>query len=273
MTVPERRAPKPGPKRRTLEDGRRWYETEDGVFPSVTTILGILDKPALRPWIAKTERALTMMAAAALYEELAGVTALMSRPAYVATLERRIGKERAFQKELAKAATIGTEAHGLIEWNIRRELGQVVGAQPVVSAAASVAFAAYERWRSGVSLKVRGIEQVVWSKTCAYAGTLDVWADVDGVETVIDFKTGKAVYREAKLQIAAYAHALREMGHGNPVQGLVLRLPKTEADPAFEAVPVLDLPRYFRGFLHAVRMWHFIEADNAQEREQWKRGA
>jgi hypothetical protein len=151
---------------------------------------------------------------------------------------------------------------------MRRELGQEVGPQPIISPAAAVAFAAYERWRQGVTLKIRGIEQVVWSKTCAYAGTLDVWADVDGVETVIDFKTGKAVYREAKLQIAAYAHALREMGHGDPQQGLVLRLPKTEADPAFEAVPVTDLPHYFRGFLHALRMWHFIEADDAREKDK-----
>jgi hypothetical protein len=44
------------PKRTTLADGRRWYETEDGVFVSVTTALGVIDKPPLRPWIAKTDR-------------------------------------------------------------------------------------------------------------------------------------------------------------------------------------------------------------------------
>jgi hypothetical protein len=45
----------------------------------------------------------------------------MSRLPYLATLQTRLGKEKAHQRALAKAAEIGSETHGYIEWTLRRE--------------------------------------------------------------------------------------------------------------------------------------------------------
>ena len=74
--------------------------------------------------------------------------------------------------------------------------------------------------------------------------------------TLGDYKTAKAVYPESYLQNIAYRHAAAACGLPTE-QGLVLRLPKTLDDPAFEAAPVPDIP--LADFLAVLRAW------------QWKR--
>ena len=54
---------------------------------------------------------------------------------------------------------------------------------------------------------------------------------------VIDVKTGKGVYPDMLLQLAAYTEAAIEMGELKAKVdpwGMILRLPKNEKDPEFE---------------------------------------
>lgn len=244
------------PKRNDTRVGR-FYEIEDGVeLPSVTSILGCIGKPALVNWAANTERELVVDASTALYGDLAG-TPKMSAAAYRQTLITRLGHEKAHKRELAKAAEIGTQAHALIEWNLRRSLGQKVGEEPRVEGKALWAFMAAEDWIKAVHLKPLAMEQTVWSRTHSYAGTLDLLGEVNGELAVCDFKTSKAVYPESFLQVAAYAHALAEMGHSSPRAGWIVRLPKVESDPAFEAVRVPDFGPLFETFLHVIEVWRW----------------
>ena len=110
--------------RRVETDRRgRFYALPDGEkFPSVTNILSVIAKPALVNWAANAERELVMRAAALLYEDLPTQGPKMGRLAFMETLKRRLGAEKAHQKELAKACEIGSEAHALIEWNLRLTL-------------------------------------------------------------------------------------------------------------------------------------------------------
>src|SRR5262245_61701239 len=75
-------------------------------YPSVTTILNVLNKPALVPWAAAQERTATMETAADLYADLHG-SAQLPRSMFLTTLEARLGKTKAHVKQLAKAADIG----------------------------------------------------------------------------------------------------------------------------------------------------------------------
>ena len=120
------------------------------------------------------------------------------------------------------------------------------------------AFMAWEDWRRSVKLKPIAVEQVIYNEKHGYAGTLDLLADVDGVLTVVDWKTGKAVYPEAHLQNEAYRQAIREMGHGDPRPGLIVRLPKVETDPQFEAVVALAEGPCFDKFLNAMQLWTWL---------------
>jgi hypothetical protein len=282
---------------RTDSQTGRFYTILDRVtgasvrYPSVTTILGVISKPALVPWAAKEERLATSEAAADLYAELHG-TQQLPRSMYLLALEQRLGKTKAHTKALAKAAEIGSAIHGKIEWALKRALGQKVGAEPVLVEAAEWGFMAFEDWAKAVQLRPQFIEQVVYSRSNEYAGTMDLCATLDAdallgvlerqgavdatlgdwlrtrdtVTALIDFKSGRAVYPEALLQSVAYQRALAEMGHGRVDGGLIVRLPKVTTDPAFEVVVVPPARALFPTFLAARQLWQWQEEAQARRR-------
>jgi hypothetical protein len=164
---------------------------------------------------------------------------------------------------------IGTHAHGYIEWTLRRERGEVVGPEPRISDKALWAFMVWQDWQAGVKLRPLAIEQVVWSTTHRYAGTLDFLAEITlpghagAVPAVVDIKTGKAIYGEARLQVSAYSAALREMEHAPPgVWGAVVRLPKVETDPAAEIQLICseEQRELFQTFMHVKALWDWQQA-------------
>ncbi|HEY2979921.1 MAG TPA: PD-(D/E)XK nuclease family protein [Anaerolineales bacterium] len=246
----------------------RFYEVEGELYPSVTHILGAIAKPALVNWAANQERSLVSAAAADLFEQWAAeiVPPKMPRESYLATLLARLGQVKAHQKELAKAGEIGTQTHQLIEWTMRTALGADAGPKPIVSDKALWGFMAFEDWAKSVALKPVLIEQTVYSKTHQYAGTMDLLGRVNGVMTLIDIKTSRAVYPEAHLQAAAYQVALIEMGYVAPAAGLIVRLPKTETDPAFEVVTVPPVTDLFPVFLAVKELWKWSYANEAAYR-------
>ena len=246
----------------------RFYDVDGQHFPSVTSILQAVAKPALVPWAAKQERELVYSA----------VRRLISNPEvkrenFMASLELAVGQEKAHVRETQKALTIGSECHALIEWHLRRELKQAVGTEPAVSEKALWAFMVYEEWRKASNLSVSLVEQVVYSKRYGYAGTLDWGGEIDhdlgnGRVTVVgDWKSGKAVYPEAHLQIAAYGHALLEMGYASVMPaGCIVRLPKVETDPEPEVlvIPAERMKALHRVFLNVLELWKWQDAERGR---------
>jgi hypothetical protein len=146
--------------------------------PSVTTILHILDKPALLKWA---------------YE--CGVQGID------------------YTKVRDKAADIGTLAHALI-------LDKIVGATepsfdkgeyaPDDLAHAKLLLKAYEKWATGKEILPILVETPFISDEYQYGGTLDLYARIDGVLTLLDIKTSGGVYAEHFHQVAAYRNLLNE---------------------------------------------------------------
>jgi hypothetical protein len=285
-------------------DGRsgRFYDipNDDGTtarYPSVTTILAAIAKPALVGWAAKEERLAVSEAAADFYAETAN-TPQLPRPMYLLGLEQRLGKTKAHVKALAKASEIGTAAHAKIEWRMKRDLGQPVGPEPMVPDAAQWAVMAFEDWAKAVRLRPQFIEQTVFSRTHQYAGTMDLLATLDSaallamlerqgavdatvgdwlrtrtdVNALIDFKTGKSIYGEAHLQSVAYQRALAEMGHGRADGGLIVRLPKVTTDPGFEVAVVPPARDLFPTFCAVRQLWAWTHAQDEAYRAR-TRGA
>ena len=274
----------------------RFYDITDASgqthrYPSVTTILGAINKPALVGWAAKEERTAVTEAAVELYADTQQLATPLPRAAYLLALEQRLTKTKAHVKALAAAADIGTQAHHAIEHALRTQLGVAVGPAPVLPDAALWAFMAFEDFARDVALTPLAVEQVVYSHTHQYAGTLDLVADLDAaallkrlerqgpvslalgswlrqqgaVRAVVDFKTGKAIYGEASLQAVAYERALAEMGHGrhDGVRvdgGLIVRLPKLTTDPDFEVAVVPPARELFATFLAVRQLWDWTYA-------------
>lgn len=255
----------------------RFYEIEGvGRFPSVTTILDTIAKPALVDWAARTERQAVMEGAADLWDSLRPIEAAhapktrMSRLAWTETLKRRLGHRHAWKRERDAALKVGREAHDLIDWHLKRTVCVAVK-QPQVGPEAVIAYKAFAEWLERSAYEPRWVEFQVWSERHGYAGTLDTAGllplSVDGGEVgqvvaVGDWKSSKRIFSEAVAQVAAYTEALREMGHlpadRGPVWGFIVRLPK-RADDQLEVYmisPELQA-QAFEAFLAALTLWRW----------------
>lgn len=212
-------------------DRARFYRIEGRDLPSVTTVLDIVAKPGLGPWYAQQER---RWFEAAMLEVLAKPGA--RDPEFVlAAVVDAVSGLKAADRERQRAITIGSAAHAGIEWHLRTALGEDAGAPPVLPEAAAWAVESWKDWANTVALEPLAIERTVYCLDCGYAGTLDLYARVKGVLTVIDWKTGRAIYPEALLQNVAYRHAAAQGGMPAE-QGLIVRLPRLLNDPAWEVI-------------------------------------
>lgn len=247
--------------------------TDSEEWPSVTTILGAISKPALVEWAARMERNLCLETAAALYEDLCKLPTHVSSAAYRMTLATRLGQTRAHARASDKAKDVGTQCHKLIEWALRKAMGQTLP-EPKASDAALVAFMAFQDWLTAHRVRPLAIEQTVYHPRLGYAGTLDLVAEVDGRIAVIDFKTSKAIYGEHHLQNVAYQDALIELGHWRADVGYIVRVPKsleevTGAEPCevAQSPARLELLPYFRALL---RVWLWWWREEERSRAEWR---
>ena len=241
-----------------FKDRARFYDIHGRQFPSVTTVLQVIAKgEALNQWFAKMER----QAFETAMLEVATRHATISGEFLLDTVLDAVHGVKAADKARDSAANIGTQAHAMIEWLTRRMLGLDVDAEPVIADAAMIAVEAWKDWAKAVEFTPLHVEPVVYYEQYGYAGRCDVIAMIEDVKTLADYKSSKAVYAEAFLQVGAYRHAGASIGLDSDA-GLILRLPKTLADPTFEAVPVPDQP--LDVFLSALCLWRWQRAMNNQ---------
>jgi hypothetical protein len=236
---------------RRVPDRARFYYIEGRQLPSVTTVLEVVAKPALAPWYAKEER---RYFEAAMLEVLSKPGA--RDPEYVlAAVAEAVSGVKAADRAKQQAATIGAAVHAGLEWHLRARLGEDAGPPPRLPEAAAWAVESWKDWARAVALEPLAIERVVYCSECGYAGTLDLYARVKGRRTVVDWKTGRAIYPEAFLQNTAYRHAAAQRGLVAE-DGMIVRLPKVLDDPAWEAMPVPETVTH-ADFLAALRLWRW----------------
>ena len=223
---------------------RRTYDIPGvGELVSVTTYLQAVPKPFLVKWAARRERELVVDAAV----RLGTVTR--------ATLLQQLPDTFAHEIELDVAGELGSEAHALIEWWLRGE----VGPRPPARPGAEMAFRAARKWAESVQLEPIFCEQTVWSEEWGYAGTMDLFAKVNGKLALIDWKTSKRFYPQHGMQSAAYITALAEMGHCDEnVLGVVVRLPKETDGPAEAHILEPSHAERFRRFALAMETWRWM---------------
>lgn len=199
------------PQNTTQRNGVRWYDMSGqglGVHPSVTSILGVMDKPALVPWAAKMSA-----------EYAAKNLELLSSVSFDEAVE--LVKGARFRGGEAK---LGDAVHDAVERVIR---GEDDTPPPDAVKGHLKGFAEFcELWEpEWVATELRVVNTEV-----GYAGSLDALALIDTgdglgkVLTIIDHKTGKGVYPETAAQLCAYARAT----HAVTEDGRVMRMPKVE---------------------------------------------
>jgi len=173
----------------------RYYMNGEGPVPSVTTVLSIMDKPAVMAWKAK---------------EVAKVA--IRNPKMIREIENEQGEDEAIRWMVRKSdeardrsAKLGTGIHLLADMVSRASeslsKGFEVGEQekPYLNA--------FEDFLDRYSASsIVSSEHMVWSLN-GYAGTYDLLMQIDGELWLIDIKTSKGYYPEYGLQLAAYRWA------------------------------------------------------------------
>jgi hypothetical protein len=172
-------------------DHRYTYAGE--TYPGVTGILRVLDKSdALMAWAARN----TAEAALATLDNLAHLKDTVGPEGVIKLLTSRSSWKR------DEAANLGTQVHELADLVVKSE------PTPPMSEAVRGRVLAYVDWWKASGWTLRLSEALVVNPTEGYGGTFDLLArDRDGRTVLADIKTGKAIYHEAVLQLAAYGMA------------------------------------------------------------------
>jgi len=255
-------------ERLPTERGARFYKTHTGLkLPSVTTILGVIAKPALIPWAATQERTAVIAAVRRAYEDTVELGELPDPEMFMELTATEIEKEKAYRSSLRKAAKIGTQVHERIEWEFLGELGRPrkETPPPLDSAEAERSFGRASDWRKATNLKVLDTERMVASLHGQYAGTLDALVEVDGRVGILDFKTGKRVYEEALLQGCAYRLALAEEGIKTETGWIVL-LPKSEGEEPFQIVEMPPIAELIAPWQAAVSLYRWTREQKRKDK-------
>jgi len=202
------------------------YKLADGTkIPGTTTVLSVLAKPALVHWAWDL-----------------GV------------------KQIDYRKYVDKLATVGTIAHYLVECHCKGEKPALDAYSKEEISLAENAFISFLEWEKDKEIKYLHNEIVLVSEAYRYGGTIDCVAEINGVPTLLDFKTGKAIYPEMLVQLAAYRHLLKENGYSVD-EVRILRIGRDESE-GFEERKETDLWTHWEMFKCLRQVYELNKAIN-----------
>lgn len=208
--------------------GHTVYRTLDGTrVPSVTTILGVINKPALIPWA------------------------------------NRLGLEGIDStKYVDGTARIGTLAHQMIQEHLGGDSWDRNDWTPDEISSAENAVISFYNWEGeiGTPIKTLAIEMQMVSETYKFGGTLDWLAEIDNKTWLIDLKTSKSVYPEHIYQLSAYWKTLEDLNF--TIDGVrILRVGRTE-DEGFDdlVIPSKHLIAGWDVFESALNLYRSINS-------------
>lgn len=196
------------------------YKLEDGTkVPGVTTVLGILNKPALVKWANNLG--------------LQGIDSSKYRD---------------------EMADIGTLAHQMIVDYFKKVGTDNSDYSENQIELAENCLLSFMEWEKGHNIEVIMAEKELISTEYGFGGTIDCYCNLDGQPTLLDFKTGKAIYPEMFYQLAAYEQLLREAGYLVDVSR-ILRIGR-DNNEGFEERLVGDTAKHLELFKNCLNIYN-----------------
>jgi hypothetical protein len=247
-----------------LEEQHLYRNKETGEFyTGCTTISDAWDKSFfLGPWHAK-EMALEILSQP--FDVIKGLTP----PEFEKFITDAKG---AAKRKSEKAKVDGTAAHDYAEQFIGSKIdpSRDLPLSPEGKEALS-AVNAFHGWQKDKDIQWLAAELVVASDIYRIAGKLDGLAIVDGIPSLIDFKTSNQLSASYLLQCAGYDIMLEEMGF--PVrQYIIVRIPKDGTDAETLTIRDRDEIKFLKEtFLHQREAHKFyVYAENKLKDEAHK---
>jgi len=193
------------------------YTLDEVEYPSVTAIIGQLDKPALKGW-----------AAGCAVDYISERLDQLQHPKGPHTADNILAEaRRAYTLKSDKAKNMGTIVHDALEWYIKDGRDALGKYSPEVENA----LLAFFDWEKKNHVEWEASEVTLFHRSKGYAGTCDAIATINGIRYLIDLKTSRAIYDEYRLQLAAYRQAYN-INNTKPIDNVgVLRLDKETGEP------------------------------------------
>lgn len=233
------------------------YDIDGTVVPSVTTVLKVLDKPALVAWAANQ----TVKKAIELFARLTDKDGAV-HVSFAQAQEVLEEAKKKFRETSRDAADIGTIVHAAIE-------SIILGEQPAPITDENVAngVTAYTQWFQQNNVRPVRVEAYLGSKKYGFGGTVDFVGYIGDKLVVADWKTSTGIYEEYKIQVSAYIAAVEEMLADKKQKfkgAYILRFDKKtglfneKKDCVF--VSRAEALRYFKAFKGLLAYYHAIKA-------------
>lgn len=175
----------------TFNEARHRYELDGKRIPSVTTVLGVINKPGLPYWAAKlvAEEAITHHS-----HWGARIASGEHSDSIIRDLKRTPWRQR------DDAANRGTRIHTVLE---AAATGDPTACPTDLMGMATAAIDLLDR----LDLQPIHTEARLYSRMYWYAGTADLIATIDGETWLLDWKSSRSLHDTYVAQVDAYAHA------------------------------------------------------------------
>lgn len=246
--------------------------------PSVTGVIGQKAKPALVGWAAKQSLAYVT-------KKLGEYESTQTKPPFIVDtteIHGWLAEAEDAWREQEHATTIGTVAHRFAyeELRFRAGLSKLkpkfpITADPVlmpdftdamVDATNSAARAVLEFFDSH---KIQPIlmERPLWSPTEGYVGTPDVICKLDGILSILDYKTSKAIFAETRIQLAALQNMYQEEFPDQVIRNRwAVNIPKDGGDVQTETYGLDTYSEDLESFRACLTLYHFNRKNDSYQK-------
>ncbi len=155
-------------------------------------------------------------------------------------------------------AEIGTLAHALIMADLRGEKYDTsVYSQQQIDQAETT-FLNYLEWQKGHTLADGVVECPLVNEEYSYGGTPDWFGTLDGIPTLVDYKTG-GIWKEAQIQTAAYVHLVP----GKIERIIILGIPRNPEE-TFRQVTLTDWQAPWEAFKALRQLYNALKGVKEQ---------
>jgi len=190
------------------------------IVPSVTTVIGLLAKPQLIEWAWKQ-----------------GIN----------------GYD--IHKIKNSTADAGSLAHQMILDFLKLQRTDTKEYSKDIIDLAENSFLSFLEWQKHKTIEPILIETSLVSERYKYGGTLDFYGKLDGILTLVDWKTGSGIYDSYVYQLSAYRNLLIENGYENPERVMIVRINREENE-RFEELVKKNTDIEFEIFKRLVEIYH-----------------
>lgn len=198
-----------------------YKDSEGKRLPGCTTITGILAKPALIDWAWRL-----------------GIDGLD------------------YKKYTDDLANVGTLAHEMIQAHFTGEKLDLNEFSKNDIDRAENALISFYNWID--TMPIKPILNEAQLTNGDFGGTVDMLAEIDGRNVLVDFKTGSGIYDDMGYQLAGYKILLEDNGY-KVDQAMIVRVGRDEQE-GFEVKSFSDLSKYEAIFNHLLAIYKLKRA-------------